>query len=492
MRKILVACCARKVACAVSFAIVGLCLAAEEKTGLQALIVPQDAKSRNPTTEIRVEFGEVHHLSPWRIKRRFPRNGGARGGQLVTLRDAMLAINELVAQDEEMPEHTFVLSADGSLASICDIPVAPSEDGSAIGISVESVDGVLRHMEISSQSLDAPVRDFSKIAFVRSGNGKTPTSPVSQTASAAGNGKIEPRKTGTKRTITLPGGATMEMIWCAPGTFLMGSPLSEIGRFEDEPQHQVMLTKGFWLGKFEVTQAQWTSVMGANPSHFKGDKRPVECVSYNDIRGSSIGSQWPSWNAVDADSFLGKLRARTGVDFDLPTEAQWEYACRAGTTTDYNNGTNYGGNYNYDPNLNLLGRYWYNRSDGRDYSNGHTTVGSYQPNAWGLYDMLGNVCEWCLDWKGGSLSGNDPVGSSSGSYRVQRGGSWCDSDASGCTSSYQYSGPPSSRSRGTGFRLVGALPTQWTPQDYTITFDSAGGSAVPSITAASRRPTARP
>ena len=250
------------------------------------------------------------------------------------------------------------------------------------------------------------------------------------------------------------------------------------------PTRDATITKPFYIGLFEVTQKQWELVMGSNPSSYKGDKRPVECVSYNDIRGSSIGSQWPSWNAVDADSFLGKLRARTGVDFDLPTEAQWEYACRAGTTTDYNNGTNYGGNYNYDPNLNLLGRYWYNRSDGRDYSNGHTTVGSYQPNAWGLYDMLGNVCEWCLDWKGGSLSGNDPVGSSSGSYRVQRGGSWCDSDASGCTSSYQYSGPPSSRSRGTGFRLVGALPTQWTPQDYTITFDSAGGSEVASITAA--------
>ena len=424
MRKILVACCARKVACAVSFAIVGLCLAAEEKTGLQALIVPQDAKSRNPTTEIRVEFGEVHHLSPWRIKRRFPRNGGARGGQLVTLRDAMLAINELVAQDEEMPEHTFVLSADGSLASICDIPVAPSEDGSAIGISVESVDGVLRHMEISSQSLDAPVRDFSKIAFVRSGNGKTPTSPVSQTASAAGNGKIEPRKTGTKRTITLPGGATMEMIWCAPGTFLMGSPLSEIGRFEDEPQHQVMLTKGFWLGKFEVTQAQWTSVMGANPSHFKGDKRPVDTLSWSDCQ-----------------AFIHKVQAMTRLPVRLPTEAEWEYACRAGRT-----GAVSGSG--------LLGDMaWY------DANSEHQThdVGNHQPNDWGFHDMHGNVLEWCSDWFAKpnemSMAMVDPQGPATGSFRMLRGGCWF-YFARDCRSAYRLKRDPDVRNSVFGFRLA--------------------------------------
>ena len=219
------------------------------------------------------------------------------------------------------------------------------------------------------------------------------------------------------------------------------------------PTREATITKPFYVGLFEVTQKQYELVTGSNPSSYKGDKRPVEQVSYNDIRGSSLGAQWPASNAVDSDSFLGGLRARTGLDFDLPTEAQWEYACRAGTRTDYNNGTNYGGNDSNDPNLNLLGRYDGNHSDGKGgYTDAHTAVGSYQPNAWGLYDMHGNVWERCLDWDGGSLSGNDPVGSSSGASRVGRGGSWWHS-ADYCTSTNRCTGLPAFSYGWIGFRL---------------------------------------
>ena len=157
----------------------------------------------------------------------------------------------------------------------------------------------------------------------------------------------------------------------------------------------------------------------AVPSEFKGDMRPVEKVSYNDIRGSSEGAKWPASSAVDGKSFMGRLRTRTKLDFDLPTEAQWEYACRAGTTSEYNNG----GNSEND--LKQIGRYRHNRSDGRGGAANHTVIGAYMPNRWGLYDMHGNVWEWCCDWRGDLSSGvKDPKGSSSGDRRVLRGGSW--------------------------------------------------------------------
>ena len=222
------------------------------------------------------------------------------------------------------------------------------------------------------------------------------------------------------------------------------------------PTRDAAITKPFYIGVFEVTQKQYELVMGSNPSSFKGDMRPVEKVSWNTIRGDSSTYNWPNVTGVDPNSFMGRIQTRTGLNFDLPTEAQWEYACRAGTTTGFNNGTNYGVN-SIDPNLNQLGRYYYNRSDGKGgYSNAHTTVGSYLSNAWGLYDMHGNVWEWCLDWYGGSFSGNDPIGSSSGSYRVKRGGSWHD-DANYCTSSYRSDFIPSYGGNYDGFRLVRTL-----------------------------------
>ncbi len=224
------------------------------------------------------------------------------------------------------------------------------------------------------------------------------------------------------------------------GSFIMGSD-------QTREDHRVALTKPFYMGVFEVTQKQWELVMGSWPgsspssSYGRGDTYPAYYVSYNDIRGSSSGARWPASSAVDASSFLGRLRAKTGLDFDLPTEAQWEYACRAGTATTYYWGDAMDGAYA-----------WYG---GNSDSTTHP-VGTRLPNAWGLYDMGGNVWEWCRDWYGTLTYGAAPEGSGSGSYRVIRGGCWGNYSGS-CTSSHRGYNDPSDRDDYSGFRLVRVL-----------------------------------
>ena len=224
------------------------------------------------------------------------------------------------------------------------------------------------------------------------------------------------------------------------GSFVMGSPAAELGReFDEGPLHTVTVSSIFYIGVFEITQAQYSNVMGANPSFFPqgahGPKRPVEQVSWNTIRGGT----WPT-GTLDTTTFMGKLQSKTGRAFDLPTEAQWEYACRAGTTNALNNDTNLQ-DTGQDPNVAILCRYWFN--GGSSYSsdpvNGaHTTVGSYLANNWGLYDMHGNAWEWCLDWYAESYGGDetDPQGPGSGSYRVVRGACW-NYGAGGCRSAFR-------------------------------------------------------
>jgi len=240
---------------------------------------------------------------------------------------------------------------------------------------------------------------------------------------------------GQEKTVNLGSGVKLELVWIPAGEFMMGSPSTEAQRDNDEgPRHRVKITKGFWMGKHEVTQAQWESVMGNNPSRFKGSDNPVEQVSWNDCQ-----------------EFLKKLARQTGQRFRLPTEAEWEYACRAGTETVFHYGDSLSSRQ-----ANFNGNHPYGGASKGTYVKKTTSVGSYRPNAFGLYDMHGNVWEWCYDWKRDYSSGThtDPQGPSSGSYRVLRGGSW-GSYAGICRSAYRINGTPDDGDdRSGGFRIV--------------------------------------
>lgn len=251
------------------------------------------------------------------------------------------------------------------------------------------------------------------------------------------------------------------------GTFTMGAPVAELGRESYETQHQVTITKDYYLGVFEVTQKQWERVVGNWPSLFNNtthrESRPVERVSYYDIRENPANTDdmtvdWPNNIVVNTDSFIGKLRAKTGLfTLDLPTESQWEYACRSGTASSLNSGMDLTSTNNC-PYMNIVGRYWYNggegSSSGDDTSKATAKVGSYPANMWGLYDMHGNVWELCLDWFSvypGTVT--DPSGGISGSYRLQRGGSW-GNIAGRCRSAARGANSPDARNNNLGFRLA--------------------------------------
>jgi uncharacterized protein (TIGR02996 family) len=222
-----------------------------------------------------------------------------------------------------------------------------------------------------------------------------------------------------------------------PGTFLMGSPEAEEGRSADETQHTVTLTKGLWMGVHPVTQEQWQDVMGNNPSHFKHAKNlPVEQVSWEDCQ-----------------EYITKLRENDKKPYRLPTEAEWEYACRAGTTTPFFFGStlstdqaNYDGNYTYG-----TGKEGIDRSE-------TTPVGTFPKNAWGFVDTHGNVLEWCQDWYGGYATSAvvNPQGPNSGQYRVLRGGSWLDSPY-GCRAAFRSWGEPGYRFDFVGLRVCFCL-----------------------------------
>jgi formylglycine-generating enzyme required for sulfatase activity len=209
-----------------------------------------------------------------------------------------------------------------------------------------------------------------------------------------GCGKTPPNELA----VDLGGGMTMQFVLIRPGTFQMGSAKGVQGPSE-EPVHKVTITKPFYLGKYLVTQEQWERVMGSNPSSFKGAKNPVESVNWDDCQ-----------------NFIVKLKEKVpGQTFRLPTEAEWEYACRAGSTTDYSFGDG----------ESSLGEYaWYTNNS----VNTTHAVGEKKPNAWGLYDMHGNVWECCADYVYGYIADDqtDPVGPSEGPFYIVRGGAWND------------------------------------------------------------------
>ena len=221
----------------------------------------------------------------------------------------------------------------------------------------------------------------------------------------------------------------MEFVPIPAGEFDMGSPPDEEGRYDDEgPVHHVNIEKAFYMGRYEVTQKQWRAIMGNNPSHFKGDDLPVEWVSWDDVQ-----------------EFIKKLNEKKGTDkYRLPSEAEWEYACRAGTTT----------RYSFGDDKSKLGDYaWYIDNSG-DKTHTHP-VGQKKPNSWGLYDMHGNVWEWVQDSWHDDYNGAPTDGSAwengDGTYRVIRGGGWCDF-AGDCRSADRPRGPR--RSSNLGFRLL--------------------------------------
>jgi formylglycine-generating enzyme required for sulfatase activity len=223
---------------------------------------------------------------------------------------------------------------------------------------------------------------------------------------------------------TLRNSIDMEFVRIEAGTFQMGS---NDGEDYEKPVHTVRISRPFYLGKYEVTQAQWEAVMGNNPSQFKGNaNHPVENVSWDDVQ-----------------EFIRRLNAKEGgARYRLPTEAEWEYVARAGTTT----------HWSFGDSESQLGRYtWY---DGNAKRQTHP-VGQLQPNPWGLYDMHGNVYEWVQDWYGKYASDTavDPAGPSSGSVRVDRGGSW-GSTARNCRSALRFLGAPGGRVDDLGFRLL--------------------------------------
>jgi len=226
-----------------------------------------------------------------------------------------------------------------------------------------------------------------------------------------------------KETEAIVAALEKEMVLIPAGKFVMGSPESEKGRLNSETQHEVTLTKPFYLGKYEITQDQWEAVTGDNPSNTQGRNLPVTGVSWNDCQ-----------------EFIKKLNAKTDCGYRLPTEAEWEYACRAGTTTVYSFGdkiTPKDANYYY--------------------SNIKKTVevGSYKPNAFGLYDMHGNVWEWCEDWYPAYAKESviDPKGANDGPFRVLRGGSFGGNDST-ARSSNRFASSPTVQNGINGLRLA--------------------------------------
>ena len=287
-------------------------------------------------------------------------------------------------------------------------------------------------------------------------------------------------KAGDVQSVDLGGGVTLELVWIAPGTFLLGSPVTEEGRDKDEMQHEVTLTRGFWMGKYEITVGQFKRFVEESGYQTTAERKAAG-AAHSDQNGKKAESENKSWRNTgfaqtdahpvalvsweDAQAFCEWISKKAGGTFRLPTEAQWEYACRAGTTTARPTG---------DSDTSLLGRANLpDVSDGRIAQNPDALlwrdgyeytapVGSFEANAWGLHDMLGNVWEWCADYYNLDFyersPREDPENTKKEVCRVLRGGSW-DYTPWLCRSANRAGGSPSDRfGFGRGFRVVRVMP----------------------------------
>jgi len=299
---------------------------------------------------------------------------------------------------------------------------------------------VLQHVDFTSREPDDSValeRILRALGMAESAEPEISEVPLRPTPRRATPGKskpVKPKPTEGKTALTNSIG--MKFVQIPAGTFMMGSPPDEPERENGEEQHKVTITKSFYLQTTQVTQGQWKKVMRKNPSAFKdcGDECPVDRVSWDDVQ-----------------NFIKRLNEREDTDkYRLPTEAEWEYACRAGTTTAFHTGDRISTDQaNYDGNYPMPG------SPEGEYRERPVKVGTFPPNAWGLYDMHGNVWEWCQDWYGDYPKGDvrDPEGPSTGEYRVLRGGSW-DDYAWYARSAYRLRYYPGFRYDFIGFRVA--------------------------------------
>ncbi|PYS93012.1 MAG: hypothetical protein DMF64_06825 [Acidobacteria bacterium] len=318
---------------------------------------------------------------------------------------------------------------------------APTVDPAAFELSYwNSIQNSTDAEDFKDYLAKYPNGQFASIARRRMAalTSATKPAPTSTPGNTVGNTTSTARPAG--RSQQMQSRAGIEFVWIPAGSFMMGS---ENGGSDEKPVHRVTIADGFYIGKYEVTQAQWQAVMGNNPSNFKGcDNCPVEQVSWD-----------------DAVSFIAKLNAQNdGYTYRLPTEAEWEYAARAGTTTAFAFGDSLSSEQ-----ANFDGDYPYGGAAKGVYRQTRP-VGSFQPNAFGLFDMHGNVWEWCQDWYHGSYAGAPTDGSAwlSGGeqkYRMLRGGSWLNGLAFNLRSADRNWDTPDLRNVVIGFRVVAVVRT---------------------------------
>ena len=315
-------------------------------------------------------------------------------------------------------QHSYIIACDGY----------ESEEG-----TVKLKASAPSNLQITLSKEAASTNQISQTTHPQQSQTQRPvsqTQPVSSTASLSTSSTslnaVGSSTSGSVITIPVKNGISIEMVKVEAGSFNMGAtPEMENPYDSEKPVHRVTLTNNYYIGKYEVTQALWQAVMGSNPSYFKGDDLPVEKVSWDDCQ-----------------DFISKLNAMTGKRFRLPSEAEWEYAARGGKKS---RGYQYSGS-------NTLGdvAWYYGNSGPKTHA-----VGTKQPNELGIYDMTGNVWEWCQDWFGSYSSSpqTNPTGAASGSIRVCRGGSW-NYSAGLCRTSYRGNNSPDDRFSYLGLRLV--------------------------------------